>query len=192
MTAGRLPATDRRIADRGRRRFLGAGLALATACVAPGAAAHTLRPRGERRLALHNLHTGEDLDAVYWRNGSYREVALRAVNRVLRDHRTGDVHSIDPGLLDLITRLHHELGGDAPYHVISGYRSPATNALLRARSGGVAKRSLHMDGRAIDVRLPGRRLADLRRTAIALRGGGVGYYPASDFVHVDTGRVRTW
>jgi len=192
MTAAPTHKAHSHRVDHGRRRLLGAGLAFAGACAAPGVGAHTLRRRGERRLALHNLHTGEDLEAVYWRNGSYREPALQAINRVLRDHRTGDVHPIDPELLDLITRLHHELDGDAPYHVISGYRSPATNARLRAASSGVAKRSLHMEGRAIDIRLPGCRLAHLRRTAIELRAGGVGYYPASDFVHVDTGRVRTW
>lgn len=181
-----------RLPDPARRRVLVAGLGLTAAAIAPGAAAHALRPRGERRLALLNLHTNESLETVYWRNGVYRDRALTAVNHVLRDHRTGEVHPIERELLDLIVRLHRELGADAPYHVISGYRSPKTNAMLRNRSNGVASRSLHMDGRAIDIRLPGRRLAELRQTAISLRRGGVGYYPQSDFVHVDTGRVRTW
>lgn len=178
--------------DTGRRRVLLAGVGLLAAALAPGAAAHALRPRGERRLVLRNLHTGEALDTVYWRNGSYRESALTALNRLLRDHRTGDVFPIDPELLDLIHRLHVDLDSGAPWQVISGYRSPATNAMLRARSDGVARRSLHTVGRAIDVRLPDRPLKALRAAALALRRGGVGYYPRSGFVHVDTGRFRTW
>jgi uncharacterized protein YcbK (DUF882 family) len=111
---------------------------------------------------------------------------------VLRDHRTDEVAEMDPRLLDLLFNLQGKLGASTPFHVISGYRSPRSNAMLVAKGGGVAKKSLHMQGKAIDIRLPGRELADLRKAALGLKAGGVGYYPKSDFVHVDVGRVRHW
>jgi uncharacterized protein YcbK (DUF882 family) len=111
---------------------------------------------------------------------------------VLRDHRSDEVSPIDTRLLDLLHTLSDKLDTTSQFHVISGYRSPATNAKLAEKSNGVARHSLHMDGLAIDIRLPGRELADVRRAAIALRSGGVGYYPGSNFVHMDVGRVRTW
>jgi uncharacterized protein YcbK (DUF882 family) len=114
------------------------------------------------------------------------------VNEFLRDFRTSEVHEIDPRLLDLLHKLAHSVGASEPFHVISGYRSPRTNSALRAHSSGVAKYSLHMEGKAIDIRLPGTRLTQVRDSARALAIGGVGYYPGSNFVHVDTGRVRTW
>src|SRR5690606_22191472 len=117
---------------------------------------------------------------------------LDAVNEVLRDHRTGEVHAIDPQLLDLLSGLAGKLEARPRFQVISGYRSPASNAKLHAKSSGVATRSLHMQGKAIDIRMGGVELANLRRAALGLRAGGVGYYPSSDFVHVDTGRVRQW
>jgi uncharacterized protein YcbK (DUF882 family) len=171
-----------------RRRFLGRiSLAAAGVLLARGAGAGP-----GRELSLLNTHTGERVRATYWETGRYQPDALREIDRLLRDHRTGEVKEIERGLLDLL----HELRGTLPvrdhYHVISGYRSPATNALLHARSEGVARRSLHVLGRAVDVRLPGVTLPELRRAALALRRGGVGYYPASDFVHLDTGRVRSW
>jgi uncharacterized protein YcbK (DUF882 family) len=147
---------------------------------------------GPRTVAFHNLHTGESLDATYWDNGTYVPDALSAVNHVLRDFRTGDVHPIEPRLLDLLQALSSRVEARAPFQVISGYRSPATNAMLRAHSDGVAKSSLHMEGLAIDIRLPDVALDRLHGAAVALGGGGVGYYPASDFVHVDVGRVRRW
>ena len=110
----------------------------------------------------------------------------------LRDHRTGDVHPIDPQLLDLLTHLQQSVDSARAFEVISGYRSPKTNAMLASNSGGVARKSLHMQGMAIDIRLPGKRLKDLRAAALSLEAGGVGYYPSSDFVHVATGRVRSW
>ena len=118
--------------------------------------------------------------------------ALTAINHLLRDFRTSEVHAIDPGLLDLLHGLTDLTGSTQPFQVISGYRSPATNEMLRHRSEGVASGSLHMKGQAIDIRLADVPLAKLRNAALAVRRGGVGYYPASDFVHVDTGRVRTW
>ena len=149
---------------------------------------------GVRRLSFYNTHTGEALRQVpYWEDGRYLPDALAAINEVLRDHRTDEVHPIDPGLFDLLHALTRKLDTPSSFHVISGYRSPHSNALLRtAGGGGVAKYSLHMDGKAVDVRLPGVQLARLRKAALTLRRGGVGYYPDDGFVHLDTGRVRTW
>ena len=147
---------------------------------------------GCRSLAFSNLHTGERLKVDYWIAGSYEPDALGEINKVLRDFRTGEVYPIEKPLLDLLNRLHARLGSDAPFGVISGYRSPKTNAMLASKSGGVAKRSLHMQGMAIDIRLGDRDLPDLRQAALDLQTGGVGYYPRSDFVHVDIGRVRQW
>jgi uncharacterized protein YcbK (DUF882 family) len=152
----------------------------------------TSRKDPRRSLACYNLHTGESVDAVYYAGNTYQLDALQDFNRVLRDFRTGDVHTIDPRLFNLLYRLNQRLGTREPFHIISGYRSPQTNASLAAQSDGVAKHSLHMDGEAIDIRIPGIALADVHRAALDLRGGGVGYYRSSDFVHVDVGRVRHW
>jgi uncharacterized protein YcbK (DUF882 family) len=173
-----------------RRRLLQGALGLAGAAVmAPMARAAAASPR---TLSLLNLHTGERLKATYFEGGDYVPDALEAMNNLLRDFRTGDVHPIAPNLLDLVATLQQRLETDATVHVISGYRSPQTNASLHARSGGVATHSLHMVGEAMDIRIPGVELADLRNAALGLQRGGVGYYPASDFVHVDVGRVRRW
>jgi uncharacterized protein YcbK (DUF882 family) len=145
----------------------------------------------ERSLSLYNLHTAEKLKVVYWADGAYVPESLEAINRVLRDHRTGNVHEIDRRLLDLLSQVRATLDTSEPFQIISGYRSPATNAMLHERSNGVAKHSLHMDGMAADVRVEGRSLEVLRNVARSLKSGGVGYYP-SQFVHVDVGRVRTW
>lgn len=173
-----------------RRTFFKLGL---LAAALPGSA---FASRGlsapERRLGFLNLHTGEKADLPYWVEGDYAPDALAEINRVLRDHRTGEVAAIDTQLLDLLHRVNTALGASQPFQVISGYRSPASNQMLAGNSSGVATRSLHMQGKAIDVRLPGIPLADLRRAGLMLKGGGVGYYPGSDFVHLDVGRVRTW
>jgi uncharacterized protein YcbK (DUF882 family) len=148
-----------------------------------------------RRLRFHNLHTDEKLEAVYWEDGRYVPDALQAVNHVLRDFRTGDVHVMDPSLLDLVSVLAAKLETASPVHIISGYRSPQTNALLRAEGGaetGVAKKSLHLQGQAMDLRLSDVPLAHLHQAALSLGAGGVGYYPVSNFVHVDVGAVRHW
>jgi uncharacterized protein YcbK (DUF882 family) len=145
-----------------------------------------------RRLAFDNLHTGEKLDVAYWENGAYVPSALAAVNLVLRDHRNNEVHIIEPRLLDLLTALSRQLEAGPNYEVISGYRSPQTNALLHAHSSEVAAGSLHQYGMAIDIRMAGLNLAYLRDAALRLDMGGVGYYPESEFVHVDVGRVRRW
>jgi uncharacterized protein YcbK (DUF882 family) len=145
-----------------------------------------------RVITLKNLHTEEALDAVYWEEGRYVPDALEAVNNVLRDYRTGDVHPIDPRLLDLLTDLRASLGSKSPFQVISGYRSPQTNAMLRERSAEVAQHSFHMDGMAIDIFLDDVELDHLRLAALELGRGGVGYYPVNRFVHVDVGPVRRW
>jgi len=180
-----------------RRSFLGAGAAAAAAACVPGradAATIAARAKPERVLSFFNTHTGERLTTAYCCGGTYQPEALQRINVLLRDFRANEVRPIDRGLLDLLHELHGTLGVDQPFHVISGYRSPQTNALLRARGGdsGVASGSLHMVGQAIDIRVPGVDLEQLRRAARALKLGGVGFYPRSNFVHVDTGRVRFW
>jgi uncharacterized protein YcbK (DUF882 family) len=145
-----------------------------------------------RVLAFESLHTGEALRVVYREGGAYLPGALARIGVELRDHRTGDVHPIDPGLLDLLYDVQQQLGSRAPYQVISGYRSPATNAMLRAAGHGVVRRSFHVLGMAIDVRLPDVKTSALRDAGRALARGGVGYYAESDFVHLDVGPVRTW
>jgi uncharacterized protein YcbK (DUF882 family) len=177
-----------------RRFFFKFGLVAAAGCIClPQAARAAIEgSRHERRLAFYNLHTGESFRSPYWSGGQYIPESLAGIDHVLRDFRTNQMKRIAPSLLDLLFTLHTTLGTREPFHVISGYRSPTTNAMLAARSSGVARHSLHMAGEAIDIRIPGRSLWDVRAAAIALRGGGVGYYPKSDFVHVDIGRVRTW
>ena len=164
--------------------------ALGAAVGAPTAS--TVAGRAKRRISLRNLHTGEDLDVEYFRDGGYVADAMSAVEHVLRDFRNGERHPIDPCLMDYLHQVAGELGVDPQFGVISGYRSPQTNAQLRAHSSGVARNSLHMQGRAIDVRLAGINCADLAARAQPLRRGGVGYYRASDFVHLDTGACRIW
>jgi uncharacterized protein YcbK (DUF882 family) len=149
-------------------------------------------PAHERVLGFYNIHTGERVRATYWADGSYVASELVAVDRVLRDHRSGETVAIDRRLFDILYDLQMVSESHEDFHVISGYRSPATNAALRRHSSGVARGSLHTVGKAIDIRLPGRDLAELHRTALALRAGGVGYYPRDGFLHLDTGRFRTW
>jgi uncharacterized protein YcbK (DUF882 family) len=176
-----------------RRRALLGGLALGGFVLAGQSAALARGALGPRSLAFDNLHTGETLKAVYWENGAYVPQALGAIDHILRDFRTGDVRPIAPPLLDLLANLQSGLGAHGAFGVISGYRSPATNAKLqREGGGGVASHSFHMKGMAIDIRLPGVGLDRLREAARALGRGGVGYYPQSDFVHVDIGPVRHW
>lgn len=151
-----------------------------------------LAAKGERKIQMRNLHTGEKIKATYWEDGKYISETMRDVAKLLRDHRTGDKHRIDAGLMDILYDLQLRIGTRKGFHVVSGYRSPKTNRMLNKRSGGVAKRSLHMRGRAIDIRLPGTNLHNLRKAALSMRAGGVGYYPQANFLHVDTGRYRTW
>jgi uncharacterized protein YcbK (DUF882 family) len=146
----------------------------------------------ERRLSFFHTHTGESLDIVYARDGVHLRPALERINEFLADFRTDDRGVMDPALLDFLHDLRESLGSDGTFEVISAYRSPATNEMLRSRSTGVARDSQHLRGTAIDVRLRGTATSRLRDAAIALGRGGVGYYPDSDFVHIDTGRVRSW
>lgn len=175
----------------GRRRLLTLGLAGA-ATLLGGPVLAALPVHGGRSLAFHHLHTGEALRVDYWSGGQYQPDALAQLNRLLRDFRTGEEYAIDPRLFDLLHALRGRLGSAEPFHIISGYRSPRTNAMLQRTGGGVSGRSLHMVGMAIDIRVPGRRTVDIYRAARSLQAGGVGHYPKSGFVHVDTGRVRFW
>lgn len=177
----------------GRRRFVNQTLGLAAGlCVAGEAPALILKTETDRTLAFRNLHTNDHLECRYWSSGSYDPVALEDIAFVLRDHRADEMKEIDTQLLDLLTLVRRKLDARGSFHVISGYRSPKTNAKLNARSSGVAKKSLHMQGKAIDVRLPSVPLPELRQVALDLKAGGVGYYPKSDFVHLDVGRPRFW
>jgi uncharacterized protein YcbK (DUF882 family) len=177
-----------------RRQLIKTGAAaLIGAVAAPSSLmARSLSAGQPRSLGLYALHTGERLKTTYWADGEYLLPALEEINYLLRDHRANEVRSIDLNLLNLLERLHHELDTPEPFHIISGYRTAATNAALNAQSEGVARHSLHVQGMAADIRVPGRALPTLHRAATSLRGGGVGYYPRSDFVHVDVGRVRYW
>lgn len=173
-----------------RRRALlfGAGLSASALGLSP---AYATQP-ASRSLHFHNLHTGERLSADYIQDAQPQADALAAINHVLRDHRTGEVHPIEIGLLDLLYDLSAALDAQSPLQVISGYRSPQTNAALADASSGVARRSLHMRGMAIDIALDGVDTAQIQRAALALARGGVGHYPDPGFVHVDIGRVRRW
>lgn len=174
-----------------RRRLLQAGLGVCALLAMPAASAAYSRVY-EKRVSLLNLHTGERVRTAYWEQGKYIPEALRAIEKVLRDHRSGDTHRIDPRLIDLMQYLHYKTGNSKEFQVVSGYRSPATNAALSVQNHGVAKNSLHMQGKAIDIRLPGVPLRALRRAAMSMHAGGVGYYPKSNFIHIDTGNVRYW
>ncbi len=177
-----------------RRRVLKAGALLAGASAV---AVWAPRARAQesplvKRLALRNLHTPESIELEFFRGDAYIPSALAAAQVFLRDYRNGEQHPIDPPLFDYLYEVARRLGVDPVFGVISGYRSPQTNERLRERSNGVARHSLHLEGRAIDVRLEGVDCADLASGALALSRGGVGYYRRSDFVHLDTGALRTW
>lgn len=176
-----------------RRAFLKSSLLLAAPTLSIPALAKTAQPAsGERVLRLYNTHTGEKLKSTFWAEGEFIPDAMKDINKVLRDHRNNKVAQMDPELLLLLTQLNDKLENNRELHIISGYRSPESNAKLHAASGGVARRSLHMDAKAIDIRLPGKDLKMLHKAAMSLKGGGVGYYASSQFVHMDTGRVRYW
>lgn len=172
-----------------RRSVLTGGL-FTFASLAVGGAAQA--GSAARSVSLLNLHTGERLSAAYFEDGRYLNDALSAFSHLLRDHRTSEVHAIEPGVFDILSALQGQLGNASTFNVISGYRSPQSNAKLHEASGGVASHSLHMEGKAIDIRLPGTNLTALRDTALKLQRGGVGFYPKDEFVHVDVGRVRRW
>ncbi|MGD9974345.1 MAG: YcbK family protein [Desulfatirhabdiaceae bacterium] len=146
-----------------------------------------------RALYFYNPHTGEKLDVSYFTKGRYSSAAMKDINRIFRDHRTGAIKPIDHKLLDYLYALSDKLETPrTPFHIISGYRSPETNALLSRQSAGVAKDSFHIKGKAVDIRLPGRTIASVRNAAVSLKAGGVGYYPEDQFVHIDVGDIRCW
>ena len=178
-----------------RRHFL--KFSAAAALAAPAASAWASMPAMSlssrpRKLSFIHTHVDESLSVTYFQGGDYVADGLGRLNHLLRDFRTQDVHTIDPQLFDILYDLQVLADRDAPFEIISGYRSPTTNAMLHNRSNGVATRSLHMDGKAIDVRLSGFSCKKLRDLALSMRRGGVGYYASSNFVHLDTGRIRSW
>lgn len=171
------------------RRSLLAGFAVALAAptvlsAAPGPAT--------RRFWMTSIHTREQIDTIYFRNGNYDPKAIRAIRYFMRDWRTNDVFDMEISAIDLWSDLHRELGTNHPFQLISGYRSPKTNAGLRAKSSGVAKKSYHMRGMAADLRLSDRNLNQIAEAASRIGAGGIGLYPKSDFIHIDSGRARRW
>ena len=178
----------------GRRGFLQLGLgAAAAATVLSPDESLAIMKAPPRLLSFINLHTGEKVHTAYWAQGRYLREGMREINRLMRDHRNGAVHPMDPRLLDVLFHLQRRVGTRGPIQIISAYRSPQTNAMLHESDpDGVATHSYHMDGKAVDIRIPGLPLRSLHRAALSLRAGGVGYYPASNFVHVDVGPLRRW
>lgn len=172
------------------------GALAASATVIPAFASPALvglKDLNARTLSFDCCQTGEKLrNITYWADGRYEPAALSAINHTLRDYMNGEVHPIDPGVLDILHRIGRALETDNHFEIVCGYRSPATNAALRRNDPQVATHSLHMKGQAIDFDLPGRKLSLVHATALAQQIGGVGYYPDADFIHVDTGRVRRW
>jgi uncharacterized protein YcbK (DUF882 family) len=173
------------------------GAAILTASLARTAVAAPavvgLRDTGARTLSFNCCNTGESLKATtYWADGKYIPGALADINYALRDDRSGEVHPIEPKVLDLIHQIGKRLDTNCHFELYSGYRSPKTNAMLRRSDSGVAAHSLHMEGEAVDITLPGRSLKQLYRASLDMQAGGVGYYPDADFLHVDVGRVRRW
>jgi uncharacterized protein YcbK (DUF882 family) len=154
--------------------------------------AQAIHGPGYKTLSFEHTHTGEKLKLTYFEHGNYIKDALQEINYLLRDFRTDDVHPIDTALLDQLFDLKKNLGLNKPFHIISGYRSPMTNAQLHEHSHGVAKHSFHMQGRAIDIRVEGVSSKRIRNAALNMAQGGVGYYPRNNFVHLDSGRFRTW
>lgn len=174
------------------------GLLLGLGAVAAVAASGVLTPGealaaagGPRKLRLTNMNTGEDFNGVYWRDGYYVQESLQKLNILLRDHRANEVHRIDPQLFDLLASMGQRLNTSA-FQIVSAYRAPRTNAMRATESRGVAQNSFHIQGMALDIRLPGRDLRGIYKTAVAMNQGGVGFYRRSGFVHVDTGPIRTW
>lgn len=174
-----------------RRQFLGRAMAITPLLVLSSPSALLARFE-ERALSFYHTHTLKELSIVYFRNGQYIPKALTKINNFLKDFRTGDIHPIDVALLDLLHDLRQAAGTKTFFEVISGYRSPQTNSMLKSSSNGVASHSLHMCGKAIDIRLPSFNTGRLHQMALGFQRGGVGFYPQSDFIHLDTGHVRAW
>lgn len=179
------------IIDGSRRSFLQLGLAALVCSAAPPVVALP-RIKDVRALAFRNLHTDEKLSVTYWKDGRYAPGAADKINHILRDHYSGDVYPINLRLMDVLHDLQRKVDNDGPIEIISGYRSPKTNLRMASASHGVAKQSYHTKGMAIDIRMPGTSLSKIHKTALEMRRGGVGYYPDSQFVHIDVGPVRKW
>jgi len=177
-----------------RRHFLKTGGQVALACLFPISAFASIDRllTKERTLSFYNTHTSERLDACYFAKGHYRKEALKTIDYILRDHRTEEIKPIHIRLLDLLYSISTSFDHTVQFQIISGYRSPKTNAMLGKKTTGVGKYSLHMKGKAADIRISGFDTKKLRRICMKMQAGGVGYYPRSDFVHVDIGRVRYW
>lgn len=180
-----------------RRQFLQAGLAASALLLAPWNAwakvGKMITELPERTVSLYNVNTGELLSRfIYWQDGNYIKEALDEISYLLRDHRNDTVKPIDPLVIDQVFTLGRTFEAFQPFEIISGYRTEETNQTLRSRSRRVAKHSLHIEGRAIDLRLPGVSTKQLRAAALSLRDGGVGYYPKRSFVHIDSGPIRHW
>ncbi|MGE4352350.1 MAG: DUF882 domain-containing protein [Bdellovibrionales bacterium] len=180
--------------DSSKRRLIQLGLVAATGvALCPSLALAGARPSVKmKELTFYNLHTDEKLRVTYWKNGRFDPAALAKINHILRDFRTGDVYPMSANLMDLLHDLQTRLRTDSVIEIISGYRSPKTNATLVKNSDGVARRSYHMKGLATDIRMRGISLRRIQTAALFMKRGGVGYYPKSDFVHVDVGPVRHW
>ena len=160
--------------------------------IPPGVIVPEVAKPDEKKICIYNLHTKEHQETVFWRNGDYIESALLDLNFIFRDHYNGAVKQMDKRLLDFLFAIQQKIGTGEPFQLISGYRSKRTNARLRKNNKGVAKKSLHIFGKAADIRLPEVGIKKLRRAAYELQVGGVGYYPRSNFVHIDVGRIRFW
>ncbi len=180
-----------------RRDILKMGLGTLLASVVPFIPVKSAFARNRDRFSAWNIsfrhaHTGESFSGAYRVGDRYLPEAFERMNYILRDYRMDEVFPMDPRIIDILALIHERADATEPYQILSGYRSPRTNAMLRHSSVGVAKNSYHMYGQAIDIRVPGKSTKALRNVALSLRAGGVGYYPRSSFVHVDTGKVRSW
>jgi uncharacterized protein YcbK (DUF882 family) len=175
-----------------RRRFLQVGLTSLVGLAARPALAAMPRFKGTRALSFHNLHTDEKAHVTYWKDGAYDRTGQARINSILRDHYSGDEYPIHPKLIDLLFDLQNKLHNDDTIEIISGYRSPKTNLRLASARDGIAKHSYHTKGMAVDIRMAGSSLPKIHKAAMTMRRGGVGYYPDSQFVHVDVGPIRKW
>ena len=176
-----------------RRDLLALGLVTAASAVFPFKAfAASEKVSSKKELIFYKVNTHEHLNAVYWKDGMYLPDGLATINHIFRDTRSDMEREININLIDLLFDLKEQIKSKEPYHIISGYRTPKSNAILSKSNKGVAKNSLHMFGKAVDIRMPGYSLSGLRKVAVKLQAGGVGYYPRSKFVHLDVGEVRYW
>lgn len=171
-----------------RRNFMGAGFGLAASgLILPTS---VIAAPKDRTISIVNMHTGERISTTYWSNGKYLKNELADISKVLRDHRTGEIIAFDSRLFDFLGLIHEKVGSKNEFQIWSAYRSPKTNASLR--SMGAAENSYHIRGKALDLNLPGTHLTNMKKAARSLRAGGVGFYPESKFIHLDTGPARSW